>query len=148
MGTLAIIGMTIFIILLFSMSVTAGTKNSISALAEQWRWLLLVALVSQVLLLPQIITITPENWKWLGFIGISSVVVCGAANVTDKTDEIVHIVCAAIAFVCFFGWLLVVNSVCLLPLVLCIAAGRERWKWRIEVGLIASVYTTLLLTIL
>lgn len=46
MATLAIISMTVFAVLLFSMSITAGTQTSISALAGTWKWLLLITLWS------------------------------------------------------------------------------------------------------
>lgn len=145
MATLAIIGITTFIILLFSMSITAGTQHSISSLAKEWRWLLLVALWSQVLLLPPMMELTPELWKWLPFVGVIGIVGCGGASIFNKEDELVHMICAAIAFVGFTGWVMLMNSLCLLPIVVCMAAGREHFKWRIEVGLIISVYQTLLL---
>lgn len=37
------------------------------------------------------------------------------------------------------------DSRCLLPLVVCACAGRERIIWRCEIGLVASVYMVLLL---
>ena len=147
MNILTLLGITIFIVLLFSMSMTSGTKASLSALAEQWRWLLLVALWSQILLLPQIITITPEPWKWLGFIGMAGIIVCGGANVLQKEDELVHMIAAAVAFVCFTGWVMLMNNYCLLAMIVCIAAGRDKFKWRLEIGLIISVYLTLILNI-
>ena len=79
------------------------------------------------------------------FFGISAIVICGAANVLDKADEWAHIIAAAVAFVCMTGWVMLINGRCLLPLIVCIAAGRENWKWRVEIGLIISVYITLIL---
>lgn len=145
MEVLAILGMAIFIVLLFSMSMTAGTKSSISQLAEQWRWLLLAALWSQVLLLPQMLSITPEAWKWTTFVGMGGIVICGGASVLEKEDELIHMIAAAITFVCFVGWVMLMNNYCLIALIMCIAAGRENFKWRLEVGLIISVYLTLIL---
>lgn len=147
MDILAVLGITIFGTLLFCMSVTVGTKPSISALAEQWRWLLLVALWSQVLLLPQMITITVEPWKFLPFIGISGVIICGGASILNKEDELVHMIAAAVTFTAFFAWVMVTNSCCLLATVMCIMAGRQNLKWRAEVGLITSVYLVLILSI-
>ena len=61
MAIMAIIAMAVFTILIFSMSMTVGTKGSISALAKDWRWLLLATLWSQILLLPQMLEMTPHN---------------------------------------------------------------------------------------
>lgn len=124
---------------------TAGTQHSISALAGKWRWLLLVALWSQVLLLPQMLDMTASGWQWLPFLGIGGVVFCGGATIFEKTDKVVHMVAAAVAFVCLVGWVMMLNSRCLMPLVVCAMAGRERLVWRFEVGLVASVYTLMIL---
>ena len=147
MVTLTIIAIAIFIVLLFSMSMTAGTKSSISQLAEQWRWLLLVALWSQILLLPYMLTITPTNWRWMTFIGMGGVVTCGGASIFNKEDELIHMIAAAITFLCFTGWVILMNNYCLMALIMCLAAGRDKFKWRLEVGLITSVYLTLILNI-
>lgn len=144
MATLAIISMTVFAVLLFSMSITAGTQTSISALAGTWKWLLLIALWSQILLLPQMIEVTPNAWKWMPALGMFGIIVCGGANVMQKEDELIHMIAAAITFVCFFGWVMLIKSINLLPMVMCLMAGRDKWKWRLEVGLITSVYLTLL----
>lgn len=145
MATLAIIGMAVFLILALSMAITAGTQDSISQLAKTWRGLLLLALLSQVTLLPQMLEMTPIVWKWMPFVGIAGILVCGAASVVDKADKLVHMIAAAIAFACLFGWLLVVNSHCLIPFVVCAMCGRERPIWRCEVGLVASVYMAIVL---
>ena len=147
MVTLTLIGMTVFTVLLSFMSMTAGTQVSMSALAGKWRWLFLVALWSQVLILPQMLVITPETWKFITAIGIAMLVFCGGANIFDKTDEMVHIISAIVASVCFSIWVAVINPICFLPLVMCVAAGKDKWKWRVETGLIASVYMTLLLSL-
>lgn len=144
MTIMAYIAMFVFVVLMAAMSWTTGTQNSISALARNCRLLLCGALWAQVLLLPAAIEVTPESWKWLAFLGVSAIVVCGGANVFDKADEKVHIIAAVAAFTLLTGWVMVVNSVCLLPLIVCIACGRERWKWRTEVGLIISVYMALI----
>lgn len=143
MVALTFIGIFAFVVLLASMSWTAGTQHSISALSKRWRWLLLAALWSQVLLLPAMIEVTPDKWRWLAALGIAGVVFAGAANVWDKADYWVHIIAAVVAFALMTGWVMVVDSVCLLPLIVCIAAGRENWQWRVEVGLIISVYMAL-----
>ena len=144
MGILAIIGITIFIVLLFSMFMASGTQESVSALAKDWKWLLQIALWSQVLLLPQLFEITPDPWKFVPFLGIAGILGCGAASVFNKSDELFHMICAAIAFTCFFGWVMIMNSYNLLAVVVCLAAGRDKWKLRLEIGLIISMYLTLL----
>ena len=145
MAKVAYIGMMSFVVLMAGMSWTAGTQRSISALAKQWRWLLLAALWSQVLILPAMLDVTPDCWRWLAALGIGSVVFAGATNVWDKTDYWVHIIAAVAAFTMLTGWVMVVNSVCLLPLIVCVAAGRQNWQWRVEVGLIISVYMALVI---
>ena len=146
MAATTYIAMFVFLVLLLAMALTAGTKNSISALAERWRWLLLVALWSQCLLLPQMFDITKDGWQWLPFIGIGAVVFCGGATIfTHKLDWWTHIISAAVAFTALIGWVMVMDSRCLLPLVVCACAGRERIIWRCEIGLVASVYMVLLL---
>ena len=139
------LAMFVFVVLLWSMALTAGTQESISALAYRWRWLLLVALWSQVLLLPQMLDITPDSWRWLAFIGIGAIGLCGGASITEKVDEWVHIIAAVVAFTALTGWVMVVNDRCLLPLIVCIAAGRQNWIWRVEVGLVISVYMVLVI---
>ena len=143
MSRLAYIAMITFVILLAGMSLTTGTQRSISALSKRWRWLLLVALWSQVMLLPAMLRVTPSRWQWLAAMGIGAIVITGAADVWNKTDERVHIIAAVSAFTLLTGWVMVVNSVCLLPLIVCIAAGRDNWQWRVEVGLVISVYMAL-----
>lgn len=64
MATLTYISIFIFVVLLCAMSLTAGTQPSFSALASKWRWLLLVTLWSQLLLLPPMLEVTPEPWNW------------------------------------------------------------------------------------
>lgn len=143
MVKVAYIGMIVFVVLLAGMSWTTGTQRSISALSKRWRWLLLVALWSQVMLLPAMLSVTPSRWQWLAAMGIGAIVITGAADVWNKTDERVHIIAAVSAFTLLTGWVMVVNSVCLLPLIVCIAAGRDNWQWRVEVGLVISVYMAL-----
>lgn len=143
MVKVAYIGMIVFVVLLAGMSWTTGTQRSISALSKRWRWLLLVALWSQVMLLPAMLSVTPSRWQWLAAMGIGAIVITGAADVWNKTDERVHIIAAVMAFTLLTAWVMVVNSVCLLPLIVCIAAGRDNWQWRVEVGLVISVYMAL-----
>ena len=145
MVTLSLIGMVIFTSLLLYMSLKCGTQKSISALAGNFRWVLLLALWSQILLAPQLFTMTPENWKWLVFFGMAGIITCGGANVLDKTDELVHIISAIVSFVCLFVLVILINPICLVPLALCLAGGKENLKWRSEIGLISSVYLMLLL---
>lgn len=147
MGTLTVTGIVIFIVLLFFMSMTAGTQSSMSQLAGKWRWILLVALWSQVMLLPQMIEMALPNWRWIPFFGVAGIVICGGANVLDKTDELVHVIGAIVAFIAFVAWVLMCNWICIIPLIICLAAGKENIKWRCEVGLITSVYMAMLLTI-
>lgn len=148
MATLAIIGMVVFCILFSVMSYTCGIQTSISSLAYRWRWLLLVALLSQVLLLPQMLTITPNALQWLAFIGVSGIVVCGSANVLDKADETVHVIAAIVAFTALTIWVLFMNWVLALPIVLCAISGFDKIKWMCEVGLIISVYLVILMSII
>ena len=42
-----------------------GTQKSISSLSKRWRWFLLTALWSQVLILPAMLSVTPTAWQWL-----------------------------------------------------------------------------------
>lgn len=140
MVKLVFLAMFIFVTLLASMSWTAGTQKSLSALAGTWRWLLLVAIWSQAALLPVMIDMTPEPWRVLAFLGVGCLMFTGATNVLDKNDCLFHTITAVAGFTFLVGWLMVVNDKCLLPAIVCIAAGRENWKWRVEVGLIISVY--------
>lgn len=141
------IGISIFTILLAHMTYKEGVQSSISQLVKNHRWLLLIALVSQVLLLPQMLEITPEPWKFIPFIGTCGIVLCGAANVLKKEDELVHMIAAIISAICFIGWVLLLNWYFLLPIIICIVAGKDNFKWRLEIGLIISVYITLIFNI-
>lgn len=148
MATLSIttvIAIVAFLVMLMGMAITAGTQGSISKLARQWQWLLLAALWSQVLLLPQMLDMTPAGWQWLPVLGIFAIALCGGANLFADEDRLVHMIAAAVAFVCLTSWVVLLNSRCLMPLVVCAMAGRERPIWRIEVGLVASVYTLMIL---
>lgn len=148
MATLSIttiIAMLAFLSLILYMALTAGTQGSISKLANQWRWLLMAALWSQVLLLPQMLEMAPDGWQWLPVLGIFAVAICGGASLFNKEDNLIHMIAAAVAFVCLSGFIVSINSRCLMPLIVCAMAGRERLVWRIEVGLIASVYTLMIL---
>ena len=140
-----VMAIAVFLVLLFSMAMTVGTQGSISKLAKQWRWLLLVALWSQVLLLPQMLDMTPQGWQWMPVLGIFAVAICGGASLFNKEDNLVHMIAAAVAFVCLVGWVMLINSRCLMPLVVCALAGRENPIWRIETGMVASVYTLMIL---
>ena len=140
-----VMAIAVFLVLLFSMAMTVGTQGSISKLAERWRWLLLVALWSQVLLLPQMLDMTPQGWQWMPVLGIFAIAICGGASLFNKEDNLVHMIAAAVAFVCLVGWVMLINSRCLMPLVVCALAGRENPIWRIETGLVASVYTLMIL---
>lgn len=147
MVTLTIIGIVIFILTLFYLTIKHGSQNSISSLAQYQKWLVLVALWSQILVLPQMIQITPEVWKWLPFIGIGGIIICGGANIKDKNDELIHMICAIVSFICFVVWTFILNKYCLLPLLMCIIADKDKLKWRAEIGLITSVYLILILSI-
>lgn len=106
---------------------------------------MLGALWSQVLLLPQLLEITPEGWKWMPALGIFCIIVCGGASVFDEADRLVHIIVAVLGFVCLTGCVMSIDGKLLLPLIVCLSAGRDRIVWRAEVGLIISVYLTLIL---
>lgn len=140
-----VIAIAVFLVLLFSMAMTAGTQGSISKLAKHWRWLLLVALWSQVSLLPQMLDMTPQGWQWMPVLGIFAIAICGGASLFNKEDNLVHMIAAAVAFVCLVGWVMLINSRCLMPLVVCTLAGRENPIWRVETGMVASVYTLMIL---
>lgn len=139
------IAIAAFLVLILGMALTAGTLGSFSKLAKQWRWLLLAALWSQVLLLPQMLDMTPQGWQWMPVLGIFAVAICGGASLFNKEDNLTHMIAAAVAFVCLVGWVMLLNSRCLMPLVVCIMAGRENPIWRIETGMVASVYTLMIL---
>lgn len=134
----------IFTSLLFYMSVKSGTQTSISQLAKNHWIILLIALCSQCLLLYPVIELTPIGLQWLPFIGCFSIIITGITNVFKKEDEVVHMIAALISFITFTIWILLLNPIYILPLIICIAAGKKNIKWRIEVGLIISVYMILL----
>lgn len=148
MATLALIGMVLFAVLMLFMSITAGTQESISAYAKKWRWLLLVALWSQILILPQMITITASCWQFLCFMGIGMIIFCGGASIFETSDMTFHMVCAVFAFLFLSAWVIIINPYMLLPLIICACIGRENLVLRLETGLIISVYTTLMLSII
>lgn len=137
----------IFTILLFIMSNKQGTQSSISQLAKKQWFILSLALCCQLFLVYPMIEITPVIWKFLPFIGCSAIIFTGITNIFNKEDEVVHIISAIIAFISFTLWVFIIKYQCLISLILCIAAGKQNLKWRIEVGLIISVYTTLLLMV-
>ena len=87
MVKLVFLAMFIFVTLLASMSWTAGTQKSLSALAGTWRWLLLGAIWSQAALLPVMIDMTPEPWRVLAFLSVGCLMFTGATNVLDKNDR-------------------------------------------------------------
>ena len=140
MVKLTFFAMFTFVTLLASMSWTAGTQKSLSALAGTWRWLLCATIWSQALLIPVMLEMTPGPWQFLAFLGMGCLMFTGISNVLDKNECLFHTITAVAGFTFLFGWLMVVNDKCLLPFIVCAAAGRENWKWRAEVGLIISVY--------
>jgi membrane protein YqaA with SNARE-associated domain len=73
--------------------------------------------------------------------------ICGGANVLQKEDEAIHVICAIISFICFLIWILLINYLCIVPVIICLIAGKDKLKWRIEIGLIISVYLVLLLSL-
>jgi len=99
------------------------------------------------MILPQAVTLTPEPYKIIPFLGIMGILICGGANVLNKNDELIHIVAAIITFVSFTIWVLIINKLYLFILILCLCAGKDRIKWRTEIGLIIAVYLILLLNI-
>lgn len=137
----------IFSILLFVMSNKQGTQISISQLAKQQWILLLIAIISQLVLLYPMIEFTPLNLQWIPFIGCGSMLITGATNIFNKEDELIHVIFAIIAFLSLSTWVFILNIKCLLPLLICLVAGKQNIKWRLEVGLIISVYMTLLFLI-
>lgn len=139
-----VIAIAAFLYLLFGMALAVGTQGSFSQLASELRWLLLVALWSQVLLLPQMLDMTPQGWQWMPVLGIFAVAVCGGASLFNKEDNLTHMIAAAVAFVCLVGWVMLINQRCLMPLIVCAVAGRENPIWRIETGMVASVYTVMI----
>lgn len=121
-----------------------GTQESLSQLANKCRWLVLACLWSQVLVLPMMLELSPDAWKWLAFVSICSIVICGGANIVDKTDEKTHMIAAIVGFVALTTWVFLVNPKCIVPLVICIAAGNKNLKWRAEIGLVSSVYMVII----
>lgn len=79
------------------------------------------------------------------FFGMFGIVICGGASVFDKDDSLVHMIAAGVAFVCLTCWVAIINFCCLMPLLVCAVAGRGKPIWRIEVGLVSSVYTVMVL---
>ena len=143
--TTTIIAILVFLVMLFYMTSREGTQDSISRLANRFRWNLLVAFWSQSLLLPQMMDMTPDQWRWLPFLGIFAIIVCGGASVVDKGDNTIHMICAIMAFICLSLWVAIMNAWCLIPLIVCVAAGKDKLIWRAEAGLISSVYMLMLL---
>ena len=144
MATLAIIAMIIFIVLLSFMTFKAGVQPSISALVQHYKWLLLIALWSQALLLPYMLDITPDLLKVLVFLGMGGIVGCGITDIKDKSDEVLHMVFAIIAFISLFSWVILMDLVALIPFIVCAGLGKDNIKWRAEIGLISSVYLIIL----
>lgn len=139
------IAIFIFSVLLFFMSMKQGTQTSISQLAkEQWP-ILVIALLSQMLLLYPMIEMTPLAWQFLPFIGCGAILLTGITNIFNKEDELAHIIAAFVSFICFIIWIVLINFKCLLPLIICLVAGKQNLKWRAEIGLIISVYMALIL---
>ena len=129
------------------MSIVSGTKVSLSALAEEHKVLLLFALWSQVLLLPQMLQITQESYKWISFIGMGGIIICGGASIINKEDELIHMISAIVTFICFTLWVILLKAYFILPVILCLAGGKDKFKWRLEIGLITSVYLTIISSI-
>ena len=146
MVTAAWIGIVIFTILLFIMVNKVGNKVSLSALTENYKYLVALAFLSQTLLLPQMITITPEYWKVLPFFGVAGIIFCGITNVLDKNEELVHMIAAVTSFICLTAWVILINKFCILPLIMCLISWKDNIKWKAEIGLIISVYLTLILS--
>lgn len=144
---LLLIAIIVFSSLLAFMTYKSGTQESISALAGNHRWTLLIALWSQIILLPLMLNVTPQSWQFIPFIGMGCIMICGGANVLQKEDEAIHVICAIISFICFLIWILLINYLCIVPVIICLIAGKDKLKWRIEIGLIISVYLVLLLSL-
>ena len=146
MATLAWIGIVIFLVLLTIMVNTVGDKVSISALTQNYKYLIILAFLSQILLLPQMLTLTPDCWKVIPFLGVGGIIFCGITNVLDKNEELVHMIAAIVAFVCLVVWVLLINKFCLLALIVCLISWKNNIKWKTEIGLIISVYLALILS--
>lgn len=145
MVALAWIGMIVFILLLSLMVNNVGDKVSISALTENYKYLIIVAFLSQILLLPQMLSITPDCWRVIPFLGVGGIIFCGITNVLDKNEELVHMIAAITAFICLTVWVLLINKFCLLGLIICLISWKDNIKWKAEIGLIISVYLSLIL---
>uniref|UniRef100_UPI00257BD8FB hypothetical protein n=1 Tax=Lachnospira sp. TaxID=2049031 RepID=UPI00257BD8FB len=101
----------------------------------------------QCLLLYPMLELTPVLFKWIPFIGCGSMLFTGITNILNKEDETIHMICAILSFILFSSWILLLKPICILPMIICGIAGKENLKWRLEIGLIISVYMTLLLII-
>lgn len=91
--------------------------------------------------------ITSESWKWIPYVGVGGIALCGAASIVTKEDELIHMISAIVTFICFTVWVLLVKYYLLLPVIICLAAGKDKFKWRLEIGLITSVYLTIISSI-
>lgn len=143
------IALSIFIGFLTWASLSVGTQKSLSALTEVWkRWPFMIALWSQVILLPGMMELVGENYQWMVFLGTFGIILTGAAPITNSFDTRVHIFGACLAAIFFSLWVILIDWRFLIPTLLCIVGGgKNTIQWRSEIGLIGSVYLTLIMNL-
>lgn len=147
MNLFVYIPIIIFSILLCFLTNKYGTQSSISQLAKYNWYVLMIALCSQCLLIVPILELSSSAIQFIPFIGCFGIILTGITNVLNKEDSLIHSIAAIVSFICFLVWVSIINFKCLLPLLICGMVGRENLKFRLELGLIISVYITLLLLI-
>ena len=124
-----------------------GTRKSLSQLGVDWqKWLFTLFIWTETLLvLPSMFDATTENLQWMIFVIGTGLLLLGGASVTDKSQETYHDVGAWISCVGSLVWFGLTDPVMLfIPLFSVIAGGCERWRWTGEIGIIVSLFITLL----
>lgn len=89
---------------------------------------------------------TPESIQWIVFFILVGLVFLGGTGIITKSEEICHMIGAAVA--CGFGlvWLGFINPILLLiPVFVTVGHGIKAWQWGGEIGLIIAIYLTLLM---
>lgn len=147
MSIFVYLAISIFCILISIITYKEGTQSSISQLAKNQHKLLSVALCSQLLLIYPLIELTMPGLQWLPFLACGFIIITGLTNIFRKEDQLVHMITAIVSFILFVIWVLIMSPKCIIPLIICLASGKENIKWRLEVGLIISVYMTIILLI-
>ena len=127
----------------------AGGQESLSAMARAWKkWPFMLTMVIQGFCLPSLmIGMTGETCMFLPFFMSLGILLVGATPLMKESlEERVHYLGAFLSGIAGAVWVGLNNWILLLPALICIlAGGKENLKWRIEIGLIISVYLVLCL---